>query len=156
MIDTRRLQRTLDGHRRRAEKLGIPAHDVRAEALLNKSKTDAHGRFLCYENQTVLRFDVEAGHPDKATIGHVFPLSAPKDNHPGHVLENVELESWAHNREQNNKRDTPGISKGKRMAVQKGRAKSEGRYRPIPSPKVSGLSSKSPGYRKQTFGRKKR
>lgn len=114
-----RLQRALDSHRRKAEKLGIPAHDIRVKDLLAKSKKDAHGRYLCYATGTVLRFDVEAGHGDKATIGHVFPLSAPGVNHPGHVAGNVELESWAHNQEQNNTRDTPHIARGKRMAVRK-------------------------------------
>jgi len=36
----------------------------------------------------------------------------------------------------------------KTQADKRTKAKAEGRYRPIPSPRVSGLSSKSPGYRK--------
>lgn len=157
-----RLQRALDSHRRRAEKLGIPAHDIRAADLLAKSKKDAHGRYLCYASGTVLRFDAEAGEPDKATIGHVFPMSAPPENHPGHVLSNLEIESWAHNQEQNNTRDTPEIARGKRFAVRKPEpvapeaeppSRKMGKQTWRPPGYVSPLNSQHPRYVKRGFGR---
>jgi hypothetical protein len=119
-----RLQKALDSHRRRAEKMGLPAHDIRVAALLAKSRTDSEGYYLCYSTGVRLRFSVEAvGEDDKATIGHVFPLSAPDPNdmHPGHTLDNVELESWGNNQAQNHEQDTPFISKGKRFAVREDR-----------------------------------
>jgi hypothetical protein len=127
--DLGRLQKSLDSHRRRAEKLGIPAHDIRAKDLLSRAKTDADGRYLCYSMSTVLDFSTEAqGQPDKATIGHVFPLSAPAENHPGHTAGNVELECWASNSEQNNTRDTPEIAKGKRFAVDHDRPEQKSKW----------------------------
>ena len=52
------------------------------------------------------------------------PLSANKSKregeafeHPGHTLDNVELESWGNNQAQNHEQDTPFIARGKKMAV---------------------------------------
>lgn len=127
----KRLQGRLDYHRRRAEEMGLPADNIRVEDLLAKSRTDSEGHYLCYKLGIRLRFDADAaGRPDKATVGHVFPLSAPDPNemHPGHTLDNVELESWAHNKKQNNKQDTPFISKGKRMSVREERPASSSKW----------------------------
>ena len=129
--DLGRLQRALDSHRRRAEKLGLPAHDIRVADLLAKSDMDSEGYYLCYETGVRLRFSVEAvGEDDKASVGHRFPLSAPDPHnmHPGHTLENTFLESWAHNKKQNNKQDTPFISKGKRMSVREERPASSSKW----------------------------
>jgi hypothetical protein len=127
--DLARLQSALDTHRRKAENLGLPAENIRAIDLISKAKKDDRGRIICYASGVVLRFEAEAvGQPDKATIGHVFPLSANKKNHPGHVLANVELESWGHNQAQNNKQDTPWIAKGKRMSVDHDRPEQKSRW----------------------------
>jgi hypothetical protein len=134
--DLARLQSALDTHRRKAERLGLPAENIRAIDLLLKAKRDADGRIICYASGVVLRFEAEAkGQPDKATIGHVFPLSAKRKDrfgrpipHPGHTMGNVELESWQHNSEQNNKQDTPWIAKGKRFAVDHDRPEQKSRW----------------------------
>lgn len=126
-----RLQRALDSHRRRAEKLGLPAHDIRVADLLAKSSVDSEGYYLCYETGVRLRFGVEAvGEDDKASVGHRFPLSAPDPNsmHPGHTLENTFLESWGHNQAQNHEQDTPFIARGKKMAVDHDRPEQPSRW----------------------------
>ena len=127
--DLGRLQKALDSHRRRAEKLHLPAHDIRAIDLISKAKTDDRGRIICYASGMVLDFSVEAvGQDNKASVGHPFPLSAPAENHPGHTSGNVELESWGHNQEQNNTRDTVWIAKGKRMAADHDRPEQQSKW----------------------------
>tara|TARA_R110002111_G_scaffold170741_3_gene236439 strand:+ start:960 stop:1475 length:516 start_codon:yes stop_codon:yes gene_type:complete len=151
--DLARLQSALDTHRRKAERLGLPAENIRAIDLISKAKTDDRGRIICYASGVVLDFSAEAvGQPDKATIGHVFPLSAKRKDrfgrpieHPGHTMGNVELESWASNSEQNNKQDTPWIAKGKRMSVDHDRPEQKSKWA---RPKVSALSKDHPNYRK--------
>lgn len=165
-----RLQKSLDSHRRRAERMGLPAHDIRVADLLAKSRVDSEGYYLCYETGVRLRFSVEAvGEDDKATIGHVFPLSANKSKregeafeHPGHTLDNVELECWSHNKRQNNKQDTPFIARGKKMAVREDRQEKPSRwgnrklqspgFRKAPDNYVSPLSKKHPRYQKGKLG----
>jgi hypothetical protein len=160
-----RLQKSLDSHRRRAERMGLPAHDIRVADLLAKSRTDSEGYYLCYETGVRLRFSVEAvGEDDKATIGHVFPMSAPDPNemHPGHTLDNVELESWGNNQAQNHEQDTPFIARGKKMAVDFEREAKPSRwgnrkmqspgFRKAPDNYVSPLSKHHKNYRKGKLG----
>ncbi len=158
-----RLQKSLDAHRRRAKAKGLPADDIRVEDLLAKSRVDSEGYYLCYKLGIRLRFGVDdVGRPDKATVGHVFPLSAPPEDHPGHTLENVELESWSHNKRQNNKQDTPFIARGKKMAVDFEREAKPSRwgnrklqspgFRKAPDNYVSPLSKKHPRYQKGKLG----
>ena len=54
-----RLQKSLDSHRRRAERMGLPAHDIRVAELLAKSRVDSEGYYLCYS--TGVRFNQEDG-----------------------------------------------------------------------------------------------
>jgi len=123
----KRIQSALDAHRRKAEKLGLPADDVRVDELLAKSKTNDRGEYLCYNNALVLTFspkDPQA--PNKATIGHVWPLSeesgCEQDNpHPGHTLGNLELESWISNSTDNHENATPTIASQKRHKPSKAR-----------------------------------
>ena len=122
--DRARLQATLNAHRRRAADKHIAYQNIRVDDLLAKLKRSPLG-YLCACGQ-VLAFGagVDPQRPDKATVGHHFPLSAPaNDEHPGHTLPNTDFECWSCNSRQNHTQDTPGIARGKRMAVKPGRAK---------------------------------
>ena len=125
----KRLQARLDAHRRRAEKLGLPADDVRAEDLLAKSKRNDAGEYLCYKLAIVLTFDPkEPQAPNKATVGHIWPLNEASgceaDNpHPGHTLDNLALESWLSNSTDNYENATPTIASQRRHTPSKERGK---------------------------------
>lgn len=124
----KRLQGRLNEHRRRAEREGLPADDVRISDLLAKSKQNERGEYLCYNLAMVLTFDpADPQAPNKATIGHEWPLSwksgAERDvPHPGHTLENVHLESWLSNSTDNHQNATPCIASQKRHTPDKARA----------------------------------
>lgn len=124
----KRLQASLNGHRRRAEKMGLPADDIRVADLLAKSDTNERGEYLCYRLDMVLTFDPDKPQaPNKATIGHGWPLSVKSGSkrdkpHPGHTLENVFLESWLSNSRDNHKVATPCAASQKRHTPDKARA----------------------------------
>ena len=128
--DMKRLQAALNSHRRKAEALGLPADNVRAHQLLAKADRNEAGDVLCYKLKTVLTFDPKDPQaPNKATVGHIWPLSEKSGceadmPHPGHTLDNLALESWASNSADNHENATPIIASQKRHTPQKGRAKS--------------------------------
>lgn len=157
--DTKRLQVRLNSHRLRALRLKLPAHDVRIEDLLAKSATDRDGNYLCCTCGCVLCFNpdaVRAG--NKAHIGHIHHLSGKarpsalsKVSHPGHHLDNIEMQCLSCNEKDNHETVAPCNAKARKMEPVKGRPKS-GKVRQRP---VSPLSKDAPGYVKQRFGKRK-
>lgn len=151
--DMKRLQAALNSHRRKAEALGLPADDVRAHQLLAKADRNEAGDVLCYKLGTVLTFDPkEPQAPNKATVGHIWPLSEKSGceadmPHPGHTLDNLALESWESNSADNHENATPIIASQKRHTPDKERGvkrKGKGRGFQKPAPDyISPLSKKA-------------
>jgi len=130
--DIARLQKCLDSHRRKANKLGVPADDVRVDDLLAKSLRDPDGNHLCKTCGCVLCFNPDAVREDnKAHIGHMHHLSgkarpSPLEpiTHPGHVLSNIDLQCKLCNETDNHQTVAPCNAKARKMTPVKGRPNS--------------------------------
>lgn len=157
----KRLIRNEQAQRRETVKRGLPALPVSPEGLWLISR----GMCTCNECRGEVPLD-----PATAVIAHVF-YRAGKGS-PGHVPANVALWNDACNRREAAK-ETRALGRGNRLSVKRHSGEdapvdsADGVDRPLPSrerassPKrrkpegyVSPLSKKSPGYRKQKFGRK--